>query len=70
MGQRYFQIRDLDRTNGLIALSSNYKLYADRSDRMMFVIGQYSLLHVIQEFDECFLRLSGFHRNPTMDGLN
>jgi len=26
MGQPYFQIRDLERTNGLIALSSNYAL--------------------------------------------
>lgn len=46
MGQPWFQLRELERTHGLIGLSSNYALYADLSDRMMSVIGQYSPVQV------------------------
>ena len=69
MGQPYFQIRDLERTNGLIALSSNYALYADLSDRMMSVIGQYSPVQEIYSIDECFLDLGGFRCDLTTYGL-
>jgi hypothetical protein len=40
LDQRYFQIRDLNRTNGLIVFESHYKPYADRSYRVMFVISE------------------------------
>jgi nucleotidyltransferase/DNA polymerase involved in DNA repair len=35
MGAPYFQLRDLERDAGLIALSANFALYGDMSDRMM-----------------------------------
>ena len=35
MGTPWFQMKDLARKHGIIALSSNYELYADLSNRMM-----------------------------------
>ena len=35
MGAPYFQLRELERDAGLIALSANFALYGDMSDRMM-----------------------------------
>lgn len=62
MGTPWFQIRDLARKNGIIALSSNYELYADLSNRMMSVLGRFSPDQEIYSIDECFLGLSGFER--------
>ncbi len=42
MGTPWFQMKDLARQHGIIAKSSNYALYADISNRMMSVIGQFS----------------------------
>jgi DNA polymerase V len=69
MGQRWFQLRELERTHGLIGLSSNYALYADLSDRMMSVIGQYSPVQEIYSIDECFLDLGGFRFDLTAYAL-
>ena len=35
MGAPWFQIRHLEREAGLVALSANFALYGDMSDRMM-----------------------------------
>jgi DNA polymerase V len=69
MAQPWFQLRELERTHGLIGLSSNYALYADLSDRMMSVIGQYSPVREIYSIDECFLDLSGFRCDLTTYAL-
>ncbi len=53
----WFQMRDLAQKHGIIALSSNYALYADMSNRMMSVLGQYSPDQEIYSIDECFLGL-------------
>ena len=37
MGAPWFQIRHLEETEGLVALSANFTLYGDMSDRMMSV---------------------------------
>lgn len=60
MGTPWFQMRDLARKHGIIALSSNYALYADMSNRMMSVLRQYSPDQEIYSIDECFLGLEGF----------
>jgi DNA polymerase V len=59
MGTPWFQLRDLAGRHGIVALSSNYALYADMSNRMMAVLGQYSPDHEIYSIDECFLGLDG-----------
>jgi len=69
MGQPWFQIKEFARSHGLIALSSNYALYADMSDRMMTVIGQYSPVQEIYSIDESFLDLTGFRCNLTEYGI-
>jgi DNA polymerase V len=60
MGTPWFQMKELARKHGIIALSSNYALYADMSNRMMSVLGQYSSDQEIYSIDECFLGLDGF----------
>ena len=60
MGQPHFEIRDLLRKNGGLALSSNYTLYADMSRRMMTVIGAYSPEQEVYSIDESFVRFRGF----------
>lgn len=62
MGTPWFQLRDLARTHGIVALSSNYALYADMSDRMMAVLGQFSPDQEVYSIDECFLGMDGFDR--------
>lgn len=37
MGHPWFQIRHLEASDGLVALSANFALYGDMSDRMMSV---------------------------------
>jgi DNA polymerase V len=60
MGTPWFQMRDLARQHGIVALSSNYALYADMSNRMMVVLSQFSPDQEIYSIDECFLGLEGF----------
>jgi impB/mucB/samB family len=60
MGAPWFQIKDLARKHGIVALSSNYELYADLSNRMMGILGQYSPDQEIYSIDECFLGMGGF----------
>lgn len=58
MGAPWFRIRHLQ-ARGLVALSANFALYGDMSDRMMRVIGQFSPAQEIYSIDECFLDLTG-----------
>ncbi len=60
MGTPWFKLRDLARKHGIVALSSNYALYADMSNRMMAVLSQYSPDQEVYSIDECFLGLDGF----------
>lgn len=58
MAQPWFQIPASIRRQGLVALSSNYSLYADMSNRMMQVLGQFTPTQEIYSIDESFLDLS------------
>ena len=51
----YFQVKDLCRKKGVIALSSNYELYSDLSAKMMQVIGRFAPEQHIYSIDESFL---------------
>ncbi|MDN7542309.1 Y-family DNA polymerase [Burkholderia cenocepacia] len=59
MGVPFFQIRHLVQEAGLVALSSNYALYADMSARMMAILGQFSPVQEVYSIDECFVDLTG-----------
>lgn len=69
MGEPWFKLEDLARRHGIIAYSSNYALYADMSNRVMEILGQFSPHQEIYSIDECFLDLTGFeHRDLTEYG--
>lgn len=68
MGTPWFQMQDLAREHGIIALSSNYTLYADMSNRMMSVLRQYSPHQEVYSIDECFLGLDGMRQDLTAYG--
>ena len=69
MGVPWFKLRDLARQHGIIAKSSNYTLYADMSQRMHSVIGQFAPEQEIYSIDETFLNLTGFNRDLVDYGL-
>ena len=60
MGTPWFQLQKLAKQEGIIALSSNYTLYADMSNRMMAVLSSFSPVQEVYSIDECFLDLQGF----------
>jgi DNA polymerase V len=69
MGAPWFQCRDLARQHEVVALSSNYPLYADLSARLMAVLGRFAPRQEIYSIDECFLDLSGLEwLDPTAFG--
>ena len=59
MGVPWFQIKPLAARQGLTALSSNYALYADMSNRVMTILAQFSPRQEVYSIDECFLDLTG-----------
>ena len=59
MAQPWFQVRHLQRSAGLIALSANFELYGDMSSRMMTLAAQYAPRQEIYSIDECFLDFDG-----------
>lgn len=59
MGQPWFEIRHLEKEAGLIALSSNFTLYGDMSNRMMGIAAQMGPEQEIYSIDESFIGLHG-----------
>lgn len=59
MAQPWFEVRHLERSAGLIALSANFELYGDMSSRMMTLAAQYAPRQEIYSIDECFLDFEG-----------
>jgi DNA polymerase V len=59
MGAPWFQIKHLAEEAGLVALSANFALYGDLSDRMMSLAAQLGPQQEIYSIDESFIDLSG-----------
>lgn len=59
MGTPWFQLKDLAKQHGIVALSSNYTLYGDMSDRVMSILRDFSPHIEVYSIDECFLGLQG-----------
>jgi DNA polymerase V len=59
MAQPWFDVRDLERSAGLIALSASFELYGDMSGRMMTLASQDAPRQEIYKIDECFLAFAG-----------
>jgi DNA polymerase V len=59
MGAPWFQIQHLQKSRGLVALSANFALYGDMSDRMMSLAQAFGHSQEIYSIDECFVALCG-----------
>ena len=59
MGQPWFECQHLADSHGLMAMSSNYALYADISNRVMAVLESFAPRQEVYSIDESFLDLTG-----------
>lgn len=59
MGAPWFQIRQMAESDGLVALSANFALYGDISDRMMSLAAGLGPRQEIYSIDESFIELTG-----------
>lgn len=59
MGAPWFKIKHMAESDGLVALSANFALYADLSDRMMSLAAGLGPHQEIYSIDESFIDLSG-----------
>lgn len=59
MGAPWFKIKHLAETDGLVALSANFALYGDLSDRMMSLAAGLGPRQEIYSIDESFIDLTG-----------
>lgn len=59
MGQPWFECKALAEEHGILAMSSNYALYADLSNRVMSILSDYGPQHEVYSIDECFVDLTG-----------
>ena len=62
MATPWFKLKHLAKQHDIVALSSNYALYADISNRVMQLLGRCSPNREVYSIDECFLELSGMNR--------
>lgn len=61
MGTPWFQLKDLAKKHHIVALSSNYTLYGDMSDRVMTILRAFSPHVEVYSIDECFLSVQGMN---------
>lgn len=59
MAVPWFKLKELAKRYGIVALSSNYTLYADLSNRVMRLLSEFSPDREVYSIDECFLELTG-----------
>ncbi len=68
MAAPWHQMKDLARRHGIVALSSNYSLYADISNRVMSLLSRFSPEQEVYSIDESFLDLGGIATDHTAYG--
>ncbi len=59
MGHPWFQMRHLEESHGVVALSANFALYGDISDRVASLIAGFGPRQEIYSIDESFVDLAG-----------
>ncbi len=59
MGAPWFEIRHLVDEAGLVALSANFPLYGDMSERLMSLAAGLGPVQEVYSIDECFMGLDG-----------
>ena len=65
MGAPWFQIRHLQEASGLVALSANFALYGDISDRMMSLAAGLGYRQEVYSIDESWVDLTGIRGDLT-----
>jgi DNA polymerase V len=65
MGQPWFECRQLAEEHGVIALSANFTLYGDMSDRMMSIAAGLGPSQEVYSIDESFIDLTGVRGDVT-----
>jgi DNA polymerase V len=65
MGAPWFQIRHLEDSHGLVALSANFALYGDISDRMMSLAAGLGHKQEVYSIDESFVDVTGIRGDIT-----
>ena len=65
MGAPWFQIRHFEASDGLVALSANFALYGDMSDRMMSLAAGLGHRQEVYSIDESFIDLTGIKGDMT-----
>lgn len=65
MGAPWFQIKHLEDEAGLVALSANFTLYGDMSDRMMSLAAGMGPTQEVYSIDESFIGLDGVRGDLT-----
>lgn len=65
MGAPWFQIEKMQETDGLVALSANFALYGDLSDRVASIIAGMGPAHEVYSIDESFVDLAGVRGDLT-----
>ncbi len=68
MGAPWYQIRPMAQSHGLVALSANFALYGDMSDRMMSLLAAWGPRQEVYSIDECFVDLTGMPGELTQHG--
>ena len=68
MAEPWFKIKALAGKYGIVALSSNYALYADMSNRVMSILSEFSPRQEVYSIDECFLDWQGMPGDLTETG--
>ena len=66
MGAPWFVIEHLAESAGLVALSANFTLYGDMSDRMMSIAAGLGPAQEVYSIDERFINLAGVRGNLTV----
>lgn len=69
MAAPWYQLKDLAERYGIVAKSSNYALYADMSNRVIEILGQFAPAIEVYSIDESFLDLSGMTNTQGQDLL-
>ena len=72
IGTPWFQMKDLAKTHGIQAYSSNYTLYGDMSNRVVEVLRQFTPNLEVYSIDESFLRIDSVlkhYKDPNDLGL-
>lgn len=68
MGHPWFQMRHLEESHGVVALSANFALYGDISDGVASLIGGFGPKQEIYSIDESFVDVTGIRGDLTVRG--